>query len=155
MENDEEFEGIFLFKDSKVKVSNLIFKDEEKLKEDANVKNENNDKGGKWMKKFLKRFLRPSLLFSPITPITSDQIISESSKIPRYIHQGDSILHLNSCALKKKITRGNRRHKIKTRKQRNYKAKEKALKWVCKDFSYIKIFLNVQNLFLYPIIKLH
>lgn len=126
MENDDEFEGIFLFKDSKVKVSNLIFKDEEKLKEDANIKSEND--GGKWMKKFLKKFLRPSLLFFPITPITSDQIISDSTKIPRFIHPDDSILNLNSCALKKKMTRGNRRHKIKTRKQRNYKAKKKTLK---------------------------
>ena len=126
MENEEELDGIFLFKNSKTKASNeTIFQEiltpttvTSVLSEDAV------EAGVKWMKSFLKKFLTPSLLHKPVTPVHSDQIIAESTTLPPFTHENDSLMCLPVKCKVRKITRGNRRHKIKTRKQRNRKTRK-------------------------------
>lgn len=125
METDD-FEGIFLFKNSKVKAnSDSIFVEEA-------VTNVTSDQmidfvNGKWMKRFLKRFISPSLFHTPITPVSYDQVCQEALKMPRTV-EGE-LLDLTELNKKnsKRVTRGNRRHKIKTRKQRRLPKKTKKL----------------------------
>lgn len=116
----EEDSGIFLFKNSKTKISTeTIFVEE--FKEEKETLSKYFDNSGKWMKRFLKRFLRPSLLHTPISAVTSEDIILESKKLPPFTDtQGEEVLGLLKGKVRK-VTRGNRRHKIKTRRQRNIK----------------------------------
>ena len=122
----EEDTGIFLFKNSKTKISTeTIFIEEKRASQDDSVNFSKDFVNGKWMKKFLKKFLRPSLLHKPITAITSEQIILESGKLPPFKDvKEEEVLVLTGKGKVKKITRGNRRHKIKTRRQRNLKKKQ-------------------------------
>jgi hypothetical protein len=116
----EEDSGIFLFKNSKTKISTeTIFVEE--FKEEKETLSKYFDNSGKWMKRFLKRFLRPYLLHTPISAVTSEDIILESKKLPPFADtQGEEVLGLLKGKVRK-VTRGNRRHKIKTRRQRNIK----------------------------------
>lgn len=113
----EEDTGIFLFKTSKTKIATeTIFVEEPKKEIEESV----SFSYGKWMKKFLKRFLRPSMLHTPITAVTGEQIVLESKNLPLFKDAQGEIVELKKGKVKK-VTRGNRRHKIKTRRQRNLK----------------------------------
>lgn len=119
----DEDDGIFLFKDSKTKISNVIFSTTSTNDNiDTNTTTTTNNstlKYGKWFKTFLKRFQNPSGFFYPVHPIPHDQIISESLKrIENSVPECQVLTSKTTC---KKITRGNRRHKIKTRRLRRQK----------------------------------
>ena len=122
----EEDPGIFLFKNSKIKISTeTIFVEEVKKEETTKVSKDFIN--GKWMKRFLNRFLRPSLLHTPIPALTSEEIVSESKKLPPFKDaQSEVVEWKNQNA--RKVTRGNRRHKIKTRRQRRQKCSLKLSK---------------------------
>ena len=114
--------GIFLFKNSKSKVSNdSIFHEpiEPEVRKDFGV-----DFGMKWMKKFLKRMVCPSLLHKPITAVPASQLQTESHAKFKSNDEGE-IIALEGKGRGGRITRGNRRHKIKSRRQRN-KLKQKS-----------------------------
>lgn len=115
METTEE--GIFLFKNSKAKVStDSIFVEE--LKNETRVSKDSKEfLNGKWMKSFLKRFLTPSLLHKPIAALTCEHVLDEAEKLPQFKNgqEEEEVLKVGKV---RKVTRGNRRHKIKTRRQR-------------------------------------
>ena len=125
METDEDT-GIFLFKNSKTRISTeTIFVEEKRPSQEDSINFSKDFVNGKWMKKFLKKFLRPSLLHKPITAITSEQIILESGKLPPFKDvKEEDVLVLTGNGKVRKMTRGNRRHKFKTRRQRNLKLKK-------------------------------
>lgn len=123
MEATEEDSGIFLFKNSKAKVStDSIFVEGTSLGANPNntiSKDAKEFYNGKWMKSFLKRFLTPSMLHKPIIAVSCEQVLHESEKFPP--SKNDEIVEESSLSKVRKVTRGNRRHKIKTRRQRNLK----------------------------------
>lgn len=113
MEDDSTDFGIFLFKNSKSKASNESIFQAEAVK--PIFSDFSPDFGMKWMKKFLRKMINPSLLFKPITPVPSTQLQTESSQLPA---ADGELIEIKSTGRVKKVTRGNRRHKIKTRRQR-------------------------------------
>lgn len=125
MTNDLD-SGIFLFKSSKTRTSTDSIFQSEPPKE-QNEQNEQFSKefiNGNWMKRFLLKFSNPSLLSSTktlISPVTTEQLQRES-QISYKNSKEEEVLDASKV---KKITRGNRRHKIKTRKQRRIKALKK------------------------------
>lgn len=124
MDQTDEDTGIFLFKTSKAKVSTeSIFSNESETTK-LSLISSRDFLNGKWMKRFLKRFLTPSLLHTPVTAISSDQILTESTNLPPFKSDAkeEVVLELPLKGKKmRRVTRGNRRHKIKTRRQRNLK----------------------------------
>lgn len=120
MEPEEET-GIFLFKNSKTKISTeTIFVEEPKKEAEESLTSKNSFSYGKWMKKFLRRLLRPSMLHTPIPAITGEEIVAESKNLPIFKDEQGELVELKQKIIRK-VTRGNRRHKIKTRRQRNLK----------------------------------
>lgn len=121
----EDNEGIFLFKNSKSKLSNesifsfpTVDDSENSMLEIANEFF--ND--GKWMQAFLKRILRPSLLCKPVVFVSREQVIKEGLALS--VHENDGLVsHLSKKV--RRVTRGNRRHKIQTRKSRRTKWEKK------------------------------
>lgn len=117
MEDDQNDSGIFLFKTSKSKVSTeSIFQKPESLFPENIMKTA--DFGKKWMQKFLKRITSPASLHKPIIPVSSIQLQMES--LMKYQSEVDQVIEIK-LRKGKKMTRGNRRHKIKTRRQRRNK----------------------------------
>ena len=128
MENNDSTDfGIFLFKNSKTKASNeTIFQEEEFEPKNHFEKMETSTllNAKKWMKKFLKKIISPSLLHKPITPVSPSQLQTESQIKYQNGNEEEGIL-IELKGKVKRITRGNRRHKIKSRRQRNQKNKNK------------------------------
>lgn len=119
-----EDSGIFLFKSSKNRVSTESIFIEEKQPQEKKISEISSSEfvNGKWMKKFLLKFSNPSLLKKSIIPISIEQLTLESKlSLPCT----DGIEVVQKLIKVKKITRGNRRHKIKTRKQRRLKTLKK------------------------------
>lgn len=129
MEDDSMNSGIFLFKNSKSKASNESIFQEKSFEPVNNAKNYVNyspDFGEKWMKKFLKKMINPSLFFKPITPVPPTQLQTESQIIiPEATGNNDDGELIEVKSKGKKVTRGNRRHKTKSRRLRNKKLKLK------------------------------
>jgi len=125
----EEEEGIFLFKNSKCKVTEATIFHEQKQtekEESETLKNEISNTSAfhsyqKWFKGFLRRFQNPSGFFYPIQAISPEQIISESRNKSATLKDENVISIPAAVQKKRRITRGNRRHKIKTRRLRNKK----------------------------------
>ena len=122
---ESEDSGIFLFKNSKAKVvTETIFEDETTKPQPSNSVLKD-FVTGKWMKTFLKKFLTPSLLHKPITAVSPEEIYTESKALPPFksAKEEEPVLELPLKGKVRKVTRGNRRHKIKTRRLRNLKKK--------------------------------
>ena len=122
----EEDGGIFLFKTSKTKVSTeSIFAEVPGIEiEEGNFVPKFPLNDSKWMKNFLRRFQRPSLLHTPLIAFTGEEIVLQSMNLPPFVDAQGEVVELKNVKMRK-ITRGNRRHKIKTRRQRNLKKKKK------------------------------
>lgn len=115
MEDDFD-SGIFLFKDSQQKVVELAVVD--------TTKNSQNDEKvlesvKKAFRAWMDRIQRP-FLGKPVQAVEADQVQREA----KMIIKTEADLHLTPSAGGRKRTRANRRHKIKTRRQRMLKSRK-------------------------------
>ena len=119
---DELDNGIFLFKSSKSRVStDSLFTEPAETKTEPLIPLVSSYK---WMKQFLLKYTNPSLLPSTntLTPVTSEQLLVESCQ--KFAEEKDLVVDISVPNIRK-LTRANRRHKIKTRRQRTSKTKIK------------------------------
>lgn len=115
MEDDFD-SGIFLFKDSQKKVVELA------VVETAETKNFDEkvlEAVKKTFRAWIDRIQRP-FLGKPVVAVEADQLQQEA----KVVNPSEADLHLKPSSGGRKRTRANRRHKIKTRRQRALKSRK-------------------------------
>ena len=117
MEDDFD-SGIFLFKDSQQKVVELaVVETLENTQNDGKVM----ESVKKAFKAWMDRRQRP-FLGKPVQAVDADQVQREAKMIIKT--EADLHFHLQTSTGGRKQTRANRRHKIKTRRQRMLKSRK-------------------------------